>query len=138
MTVVCTGRSTSSNLNEWCGFMQTFKSGNGCLLGTSRPSNLSNLAHHLAWVISASTAGLFRFCYPAAIGWTVRAIVVKPFNGMVWRWSRAHVTDPIRDRVEPALANGDATSAVPLVRFVVWIVAARNHHAPYAIKRMTG
>lgn len=56
---------------------------------------------------------LFRFCSPAAVAWLVISVVVGiAINGVLVRWASAHVCEEVLERVQPAVADRNSSSAV--------------------------
>lgn len=85
----------------------------------------------------ARVAVLFQGCRPAAVSWSVWAIVIDAVNAVSRRWPRPHVS---RKRLEvvPLRAHGDASPTVRRVGDVRGAVAALMHAAPLAVERSAG
>lgn len=72
---------------------------------------------------------------PSAVGRFVVSIVVDPIERH-FPWSGSHIfheaLEPVLSvfAVPPAVTDFDASSAVPLVRRNVWVLASTNHHPP--------
>ena len=74
--------------------------------------------------------GLLNARCPAAIIWTIVAIVIFAVNLVLWRWSFAHVSKKIRKRLTPTLAHFNAATSVIFVLAIAFVVTAIQHIGP--------
>lgn len=79
-----------------------------------------------------SIVGLFCRSGPAAILWTVIAIVINAIKRVGRSWSRSHVGKKLL-KAMPPLADLDAAPTVPGIACVLGVRAARLHALPYMI-----
>jgi len=73
---------------------------------------------------------LFCGCGPSAVGRFVVAIIVDPVKGMLNSRFAADVVKEVLKRSSPPVADGNPSSAIPLVPDCVWVVAPSVHTRP--------
>lgn len=77
----------------------------------------------------AAVAYLLALCSPAAIFWLVVAVGVNAVDAQSQR-TLTHVGQEVRERMSPAVANGDAATTVMVVIVRIWVNAALDHGNP--------
>jgi len=77
---------------------------------------------------------LYRSC-PSAIDWFVVAVIVNSINRVLWAWLFAHINQKVRKRLQPALANCDASSSIAVIVRSARIAASSLHFFPSAVFR---
>lgn len=80
-------------------------------------------------------ARLLQPCSPANIAWFVVSFVVYSVNAMLSRWSNTNILVESEKRIKPTVTNGDAPTAIAIIKRILWIVAAVFHHCPTAMFR---
>ena len=78
---------------------------------------------------------LLFLCFPSAVFGEIPERIVNSSYGRPLKWPRPHVLVEGKERLQPAITNGDTSPAVVFVVGVPWIVAALLHAAPNAILR---
>ncbi len=75
---------------------------------------------------------------PLTVFWTVIRVIIDSLNGVFLRWLRPHVSEEVLERMQPAVADSDA-SAAPILEIVGFrVVAAGFHVLPTTILRCVG
>lgn len=75
---------------------------------------------------------LLRHCGPAAISWLVITIIIYSIKEEFWTWPSPHIFQKV-SKVQPSLANPNATPSPMLVFRVIRISASLNHARPCVI-----
>lgn len=70
---------------------------------------------------------------PSAVFGFVVAIVIDPAYGCFSKWLRPHIAQERRERVLPSGADGDASSTIVHIAWLVLVVASFNHATPSSI-----
>lgn len=89
-------------------------------------------------VVRAFISGLLFWRGPSAILWRVIAIVVDPINRVLLGWLRPHVLQKRLERVAPASAYGDASSAITRIRLTRDLITTFKDTKPRFVLRRPG
>src|SRR2546425_1254749 len=80
----------------------------------------------------ASIACLFGWQCPSAILFRIAKVVVDAFDSITWRWGFAHIR-VVLDEAPPCFRDGDTTTSITRIAYVVGVVATFHHAAPAPI-----
>lgn len=86
----------------------------------------------LSWRGLTPVVGLLFRCAPLAIIRGIWLGVIFPLNRCS-SWSRPHIGVEVLKRIEPPLADSDASAAVSWIAFVRWIGATLLHCSPCVV-----
>ena len=81
----------------------------------------------------SAIVGLGLGCRPAAIFWSVWAVVINAINRALRSGLWSHIGIKILERVSPTLAHINSALAIVFVGFICRSVAAADHAAPGAV-----
>lgn len=84
----------------------------------------------LGAMVGTGVASLLCSRRPPAVFWTVRAIVVDAFDGVLRGRARPHVLIESLEGIKPAVADGDTTGSPALPMRVVGVATALFHGLP--------
>lgn len=91
-------------------------------------------AHRLTVVGEQSSvdciALLLLACAPLAVIRRVSCIVVKSFNRVCWTWLWSHISQEMKKRLSPSLADRNLPASVSMVARCVGVIASCLHHFP--------
>ena len=84
-------------------------------------------------MVSSPVTGLFYLSGPAAIPRLIAAVIVNPFDRMVWAWARTHGLIKCLKGVLPSESYCNPSSAIAMISRVLGIQAPRQHISPHRV-----